>query len=1713
MFSSLPLFDSKIYVYNTFDNSAAEIYDCIYHDSIAYCRQPKEPINLNRTREEIHCYHNGTNHSFADLHRKNVNISTILHKWKSSIEKVEEYSRYLNSTESFHGFICECIDPQSFGKNCEYRLPTGTTFAQAATAENFLEKTNASYVQLHGDVLSYETLQCDAGLLGLDWRDICDGVQQCMAGLDEENCDLLEFNECEDDEYRCMNGMCIPQEYFLDGQFDCLDWSDEIQYYDDVNCAIGEASIQCDDRICPPNRFSCGDGQCIVDRLNFQIMFQVKSECRSRREQYFLCETHYIKDMWTLPNGRCYEDLVYNASLVTNHTAEDKCQYIFQCDLSGAVEIHCPCGGNNTFCHNELHEICPEEFIQYPKRGIMAPYILFRYPRSYQLSPSSFWINGTIRCDGIARNIFNKEWKVNSQLHQIEAQLCQWINNNSQSLEQCCHRHNHRSFLETQPKKCISTYRIRDGFANCADNYDETVNISAGITCSTIKHYRFHCFENESTCLNIMALGNLRNDCENKFDEFWLGTSTRLTDINCNHYRKDQCVTLRQYIENSWFVNETKEVSQQLKIPFRYYCDTFWNLVLRQDENVEECRQWWVCPDEQWRCATGQCIVEEWVLDGEWDCSDGSDEDHVIERLLIERNSQILSHSTLFNRSIEQNELLAFSNICNLTIEFACFRINISHSFDRLTRDRVCLNRSRLGDGHIDCYGAIDERNTISPSNQSTMLGYHYLCASDQHSIPYWKYCFGERCNASLEDNLFWCEPRQNASSKCDRFNDGFCFDGTCMNKGRCNGIADCLYGEDEYMCEYEDINKLTEEYYRKDKEQIAKNTRQKLRLGSWNSTTSPNNSDPIKLPETTTTIVYQCNRGVGVETPNGSFACFCPPQYYGDKCEYHSDRILVLLHLNLSQSIYTQNSDINLVLKMVVLFLFENEVITNYIFHGRVVNEFLNYTKKLTHFLYSRSERFLQYKRQRYFNRSKIINEHPFSVRIEIYQRKENGEPAFLAVWQYPIYFDYLPVFRLAKVLRFTRQSTQCLNHSCNRNQTCHRLVNDRSKFLCLCKSNFTGENCSIVDQQCARGFCAPGSICKPNYRGVINGNELPYCICPFDRFGERCHLRHDGCASSPCQNDGLCFPNARPDSFGCKCTEEYQGKHCELRKPSVELYINESVEHVAAVVQYFNIDFVRLNLLLSHQELNRRLPSSLQYRHGKETAPELIIVKIYSSSSVPTSPRLYLISVQLNAQTINGTTQVNEQTECLSVSLLNSTYSPMQYHQLCQKNESLYCFEDGYYLCVCVDNNSRVECFGYDYRLDRCSECLSDGVCVKGDGSTMRNDIICVCPMCYSGSRCQFNSNSFSFTLDHLFYPDLISSNSKIIVGILILIPLFVFLIALPNNIFSLMTFGRPRCLCNGIGQYLLYMSVVNQFNLAFLCARLIHLVVNIKGLHSHSLVDLYLCKIFSYLLTTTSRMVYWFSSLVAIERVYMTLFLNGRWLRKPHLARRLIYSTMLIILISNVHELIFVESLNGIYNDKDGMCVIHFPDRSRSTWTLFHLILSTLHSILPFIINISCTLTISCLVARNKISAHKTPADDYGKKTVSESRLGHLKSDIHFAWEVVNENKELVIGPGITLIPQLFSLPLFIVSFTLYCQNLENSWMRYVLIVCYFISFVPQMTSFMLYVSPSSFYSSEWYATKMGKWFNRFRGVNTPVPAITTIWETMKQDNAQD
>jgi hypothetical protein len=125
------------------------------------------------------------------------------------------------------------------------------------------------------------------------------------------------------------------------------------------------------------------------------------------------------------------------------------------------------------------------------------------------------------------------------------------------------------------------------------------------------------------------------------------------------------------------------------------------------------------------------------------------------------------------------------------------------------------------------------------------------------------------------------------------------------------------------------------------------------------------------------------------------------------------------------------------------------------------------------------------------------------------------------------------------------------------------------------------------------------------------------------------------------------------------------------------------------------------------------------------------------------------------------------------------------------------------------------------------------------------------------------------------------------------------------------------------------------------------------------------------------------------------------------------------------------------------------------------------------------------------------------------IQPSPLG-TQSRFRLLIDVLMENKELVVAPTITLIPQFFSLPFFIASFSLGCEDLHGNRLRYILIIFYFTTFIPQLTSFFLYISPSSFYSKEWHATNISKWITTFKQPHqriTPPTKTSNIRGTTK------
>ena len=364
----------------------------------------------------------------------------------------------------------------------------------------------------------------------------------------------------------------------------------------------------------------------------------------------------------------------------------------------------------------------------------------------------------------------------------------------------------------------------------------------------------------------------------------------------------------------------------------------------------------------------------------------------------------------------------------------------------------------------------------------------------------------------------------------------------------------------------------------------------------------------------------YYCNRGIAVLRSNQT-ECLCPPAYYGRWCQFFSDRISVIVHMNHST---LPKSLENITLKVQANLLFNNRKIDYHQFH--LIRQFESVTiiKHRFYFLYSRSSKMIEQKRQPYYNRTDVNTNHPYSVHFDVFTLHKNGSVEELGSWDYPIYFDYLPAFRLAVILRFpswfdSSSLNPCWYNRCNKNSTCLPILNENNRSYCSCRSGFYGRNCNMYESRCETHW-SMNALCRADADDLKMTNKEIHCICPLGHFGARCNLKYDECDQNSCFNNGTCHLTYDPSSekpYVCKCTERFDGNRCQNSKPFVR----------ASAVQLYYFDGV-VELKIKHQQVFHRLPSMINYYYSDMiVAPSLGILKTYEDFSNPKYFVLYAL------------------------------------------------------------------------------------------------------------------------------------------------------------------------------------------------------------------------------------------------------------------------------------------------------------------------------------------------------------------------------------------------------------------------------------------------------------------------------------------------------
>lgn len=415
-------------------------------------------------------------------------------------------------------------------------------------------------------------------------------------------------------------------------------------------------------------------------------------------------------------------------------------------------------------------------------------------------------------------------------------------------------------------------------------------------------------------------------------------------------------------------------------------------------------------------------------------------------------------------------------------------------------------------------------------------------------------------------------------------------------------------------------------------------------------------------------------------------------------------------------------------------------------------------------------------------------------------------------------------------------------------------------------------------------------------------------------------------------------------------------------------------------------------------------------------------------------------------------------------------------KYHDFCryqQSNRSArICFRDDHYFCLCNMTIQRAQCLRFNPYSDKCQHCLSGGHCIRGR-IQQEQDFICLCPRCTYGSVCQFSTQLFSFTIDALIIKD-VQTQQNLSIVIYIFITVLVFLIGIFSNLCSLLVFIRKNPRQVGVGNYLLFVSIINIISLLLFFIKIIHILFGSAGLLRNNTINLILCKSLSSLLSITVRINYWLISLITIERLSLVIFPTKTTIKKPKVALLLSFITVLILCGMHVHEILYYTIISADpqqINSNAILCVTNFHHRN---WSIFNHINVLIHHLVLFIIQLSAITLLIIWAAKSRAKTTSTRATNFSQILKKQFRI----------------QKELYITPAIII---LAALPQLIFTSSFACTELNNAWQRYALLIAYLFSFTPQICGFIIFVLPSSSYKTEFNNTAIGRKWHRIKRNN--------------------
>jgi hypothetical protein len=799
----------------------------------------------------------------------------------------------------------------------------------------------------------------------------------------------------------------------------------------------------------------------------------------------------------------------------------------------------------------------------------------------------------------------------------------------------------------------------------------------------------------------------------------------------------------------------------------------------------------------------------------------------------------------------------------------------------------------------------------------------------------------------------------------------------------------------------------------------------------------SMNNSIPtIFKPNQNKTIILHidaqlslyCHRGILIRSGrNQTKKCLCPPNYFGSRCEWQNQRISLTLQL------IWRSSESSIVIFQLIIMIIDE--------YGQILPSSDQLTYMPTRDCNTKFNIYLLYP-----NRPKSLS-HNYSIRISLYEKSKLN---YWSSWLISIPFQFLSVNRIVTqwMIPDTEDNEQC-TLSCGEHGNCRRYINNKSLLFCHCDEGYSGSQCQIKHQcNCSNdSFCFDSSI----------------CICPLHKFGFYCHLRHTICESSnnPCQNNGICIPiddRIGLKDFVCFCRDDYSGERCENKNNQINLYFDKTI--------LFNTSLLFLHFIATFQHAEHQRITRFKKIPFDDKNLTIYVTQSFNILFIQIPNQDYYLAVlrEIFLPEEHIYTEISSKQRCLSIGELNNTFVEYKYLErvksyplLCRKYSELKCFYDNELMCICdVDRFSN--CFLFNHRMRNDCQglnyCENDGQCFQNN-ETCPTKFNCICQACYYGSRCQFSTKGFIISLDSILAyhikPNLSINEQPLIIKISIAIMTIMFILGLINGLVSFITFRRKGSKEVGTGYYLLFSSIISIFIIILLLVKFCELILSqMSSISNRSFLNIN-CILVDVRLRIVLSVSEWLNACVATERM-VNVIKGTRFDKKQSrkISKWIIFILFILIILTHIHDPIHRELIDDIDIDEHRIwCFIKYS----SSVNIYNSFVTLFNFLVPFSINIISSIWIILSISRNRSGIQ-----------TDQTFQQHL-------YRQIKEHRHILIAPFVLI---LLNSPRLIISFVNGCmRSSREPW----LYLCgYFLSFIPSMLTFIIYILPSKKYKDK-------------------------------------